>query len=164
MFLTFYLKESSWIHHLIGFKCKCLKKPDRLSLNNWSTGIGKSQGVITFKGAAGLRLQLTGARKNGVLCVDVATDCSREARYLNLCMCVNSSNSQSTSSIFLKYSFLFFPYLHSISPSKNLICISGSEVTNLQSLHIIIIIIIIYNNIILLINSNLIKVCCENNE
>lgn len=120
MFLTFYLKESSWIHHLIGFKCKCLKKPDRLSLNNWSTGIGKSQGVITFKGAAGLRLQLTGARKNGVLCVDVATDCSREARYLNLCMCVNSSNSQSTSSIFLKYSFLFFPYLHSISPSKNL--------------------------------------------
>lgn len=120
MFLTFYLKESSWIHHLIGFKRKCLKKPDRLSLNNWSTGIGKSQGVITFKGAAGLRLQLTGARKNGVLCVDVATDCSREARYLNLCMCVNSSNSQSTSSIFLKYSFLFFPYLHSISPSKNL--------------------------------------------
>lgn len=120
MFLTFYLKESSWIHHLIGFKCKCLKKPDRLSLNNWSTGMGKSQGVTTFKGAAGLRLQLIGARKNGVLCGDVATDCSREARYLNRCMCMNSSNLQSTSSIFLKYSFLFFPYLHSISPSKNL--------------------------------------------
>ena len=162
MFLTFYLKESSWIHHLIGFKCKCLKKPDRLSLNNWSTGTGKSEGVITFRGAVGLRLQFTGASKNGVLCVDVATDCSREARYLNLCMCVNSSNSQSTSSIFKKIQLPFLPLSQFHFPLKKVIGISSSEVTNLQSLYIIII--IIYINIIVLINSNLVKVCCENNE
>ena len=50
MFLTFYLKQNSWIHHLIGFKCKCLKKPDRLSLITglWEQG---NQNVITFKGA-----------------------------------------------------------------------------------------------------------------
>ena len=143
MFLTFYLKESSWIHHLTGFKCKCLKKPDRLSLNNWSTGTGKSEGVITFRGAAGLRLQLTGASKNGVLCVDVATDCSREARYLNLCMCVNSSNSQSTSSIFKKIQLPFLPLSPFHFPLKKVIGISGSEVTNIQSLCIIISIIYI---------------------